>query len=206
MIKAVVFDMGGVVLPLDIQQSIRNFKEKAGFLDIENYLDPYHQKGFISDFEIGAIDEDEFYRQALIHCRPGTTAQTVEQCLNSLVLSINQDALKLFGELKGKYSLFILSNNNPISMRAFRSRLADAGLSIDDVFTGSFFSYKLKMLKPSEEIYRAMIKGTGFRPEEILFIDDSPLNIQYAQVLGIRTLLYITAENNLYERVVQCLD
>ena len=42
MIKAVVFDMGGVMLLLDSQRSIEAFKQKAGFNDIEEYLNVFH--------------------------------------------------------------------------------------------------------------------------------------------------------------------
>lgn len=205
MIKAVVFDMGGVVLPLDVQRGIINFKERAGFMDIENYLDPCHQKGFIKDLEEGRIDEDEFYREALLHCNSSATQEMIEECFNSLILGVNPDALRLFSELKGKYRLYVLSNNNPISMRAFRKLLAQSGMVMEDIFTDMFFSFKLKMLKPSTQIYEAMIKGTGVLPEEILFIDDSPLNIEFAARQGVRTLTYVTSENNLYERVMQAL-
>ena len=35
MIKAVIFDMGGVVIPLDMKRCIDNFRDKAGFKDID---------------------------------------------------------------------------------------------------------------------------------------------------------------------------
>jgi hypothetical protein len=61
MVKAVVFDMGGVLLRLDINKCIRALKEKAGFEDIEDYLNVYHQKGFVGELEAGNITADELY-------------------------------------------------------------------------------------------------------------------------------------------------
>ena len=54
MIKAIVFDMGGVLVDLDMQACIRAFKERAGFSDIEDILDCCHQKGIIASRTSGA--------------------------------------------------------------------------------------------------------------------------------------------------------
>lgn len=197
--------MGGVVIPLDLQRCINNFKQLAGLNDIENYLNPYHQKGFIGDLEEGRINEEQFYEESLKHCAPGTTKETVAYCFYSLIDGVNPDALRLFKELKENYKLYILSNNNPISMRAFVDMLGEAGMKMEDIFTDTYFSYQLKMLKPSDEFFLHAIKGTGLKPEEILFIDDSDKNTSAASALGIRTLLYIPEEHNLYRKVTEFL-
>ena len=49
MIKAVVFDMGGVILRLNVQRCIDSFKTEAGFTDIEDFINIYQQQGFIGD-------------------------------------------------------------------------------------------------------------------------------------------------------------
>lgn len=197
--------MGGVVIPLDLQRCIDNFKNKAGLMDIEDYLNPYHQKGFIGDLEEGRIDEDQFYVECQKHCPPGTSRETLAYCFYSLIDGVNPDAIRLFRELRENYKLYILSNNNPISMRAFVDMLAEEGLKLEDIFTDTYFSYQLKMLKPSDEFFLHAIRGTGVKPEEILFIDDSELNVRTAEALGIRTLLYVPQEHNLYRKVTEFL-
>ena len=188
MIKAIVFDMGGVIVRLDMDRCIRNFKELAGFEDIEEYLDRFHQKGFISDLEEGKTQPEDFYRECLKHSRPGTTVETAHYCFCSLLDGLEADSLELIRSLWGRYDLYVLSNNNPISRGYFREMMKKEGLDTEEVFTNEFYSYELKMLKPSREIYERVIEGVGRKPEEILFIDDARDNIEAASALGITTL------------------
>ena len=188
MIKAIVFDMGGVIVRLDMDTCIANFKELAGFEDIEEYLDRFHQKGFISDLEEGKTQPEEFYRECLKHSRPGTTLETVHYCFCSLLDGLEEDSLELIRSLRGRYDLYVLSNNNPISRGYFRDMMKASGLDTAEVFRKEFYSYEQKMLKPSREIYQRVIGEVGTKPEEILFIDDARDNIEAAQALGIKTL------------------
>ena len=188
MIKAIVFDMGGVIVRLNMDRCIRNFKELAGFEDIEDYLDRFHQKGFISDLEEGKTQPEDFYRECLKHSRPGTTVETAHYCFCSLLDGLEADSLELIRSLWGRYDLYVLSNNNPISRGYFREMMKKEGLDTEEVFTKEFYSYELKMLKPSREIYERVIEGVGRKPEEILFIDDARDNIEAASALGITTL------------------
>ena len=43
-------------------------------------------------------------------------------------------------------------------------------------------------MKPSPAIFHMMLEGQDALPEETLFIDDSPTNVQTAQSIGIHTL------------------
>ena len=190
MIKAVVFDMGGVIFRLNVPRCINNFKTKAGFMDIEDFINIYQQQGFIGEFEAGKIDEDGFYANCLAHSRPGTSRQTISECFCSLLDGTNEDAVELIRSIRGKYRLFLLSNNNPISLALLGEELAKKGLPIDETFEKKFCSFQLKMQKPGKEIYLKAIEGIGCDPSEILFIDDSPANLQTARELGIRTLQY----------------
>ena len=187
MIKAVVFDMGGIIVRLDMDTCIANFKQLAGFADIEDYLDRFHQKGFISDLEEGKTEPEDFYRECLKHSRPGTTMETVRYCFCSLLDGLEEDSLELIRSLRGRYPLYVLSNNNPISRAYFCEMLKKNGLDPAETFEKEFYSYELKMLKPSRKIYEKVIAEVGTKPEEILFIDDAKDNIEAAGALGITT-------------------
>ena len=186
MIKAVVFDMGGVVVDLDMELCIANFKEKAGFATIEEYLDPWHQKGFISDLEEGLIAPEDYDRECLLRSRPGTSAQTVRDCFCSLLTGLNPRTVGLIKSLRGRYPLYVLSNNNPITRAWFSELMRREGIA--DAFSKEFYSYEMKLLKPSREIYERVIEGIGRKPGEILVIDDSRSNAEAAEAMGITTL------------------
>ncbi|MBQ0077330.1 MAG: NAD-dependent DNA ligase LigA [Bacteroidales bacterium] len=190
MIKAIFFDMGGVLRDLDMERSRRNYRA-LGFSDIGEYLDPSHQKKFVGDFEHGDIDTDRFVELCLEHCNPGTTPQQVKDAfLSMLEPTVDREKMDYIKALKARgYDLFILSNNNPLASAQFVEKCTEAGLDYNGTFTDTFYSFKLKMMKPSEEIFRESIRRSGYAPAEILFIDDNPINTQAAEKLGIRTLL-----------------
>ncbi|MCQ2168213.1 MAG: HAD family phosphatase [Bacteroidales bacterium] len=190
MIKAVIFDIGGVLVNLNMDRCLRAFKERAGLEDIEEYLDMYHQRGFIKDLESGESTEEQFYASALSHCRPGTTAKTVAECFCELLDGVNDEKIELINRLKGHYDLYLLSNNNPISMRDIAELFKSLGIPFEETFKDLFISSEMKMLKPSAEIYREVIRRTGLQPGEILFIDDSMKNIDAALAQGIRAVFY----------------
>ncbi|MCQ2172830.1 MAG: HAD family phosphatase [Bacteroidales bacterium] len=191
MIKAVVFDMGGVLLNLDFDKCIKEFQERAGFMDIAGYLDTYHQKGFIGDLEGGVISEEEFYEECLRHCAPGTSKQVAYECFISLLVGLNKPLMEMLKRLRKDYRLYLLTNNNPLSRRAFDEMvLKEEGIRSDDIFTHQFYSYEMKLQKPCREIFEKTVEGIGCRPEEILFVDDSPANCAAAEEVGIKTLLY----------------
>lgn len=56
------------------------------------------------------------------------------------------------------------------------------------------WSYQLKMAKPAPAIYRYALERLGTQPEETLFIDDRPENVDTAIALGMKGLIFSTVE------------
>lgn len=204
MTKAIIFDMGGVLIDLHLDLCIKNFKAKAGYAEIEQILDACHQRGAICNLEDGSITEQQFYDEIIAHSNSGTTPAVVRECLCSLVGDVPADKASLLNELKDKYTLYILSNNNPITMVRSAEKFAEAGAPLS-IFKELFISSYMKLAKPSPEIYREAIRRIGLLPEEILFIDDSPKNVATACSMGINAVLFTPAEDDLRETVYKAI-
>jgi putative hydrolase of the HAD superfamily len=56
------------------------------------------------------------------------------------------------------------------------------------------WSYQLRMAKPDAAIYRYALERLETLPEETLFIDDRPENVDTAIALGMRGLIFSTVE------------
>lgn len=59
-----------------------------------------------------------------------------------------------------------------------------------DIFHRAFISTDMGMKKPDRNIYDAVIKELGCRPADAIFIDDNPDYIQGARQAGIDSILY----------------
>ena len=52
------------------------------------------------------------------------------------------------------------------------------------------WSYQVRLAKPDPAIYRILLARLGTRPEEILFLDDKPVNVETARRLGMKALVF----------------
>ena len=195
MIKAIVFDMGGVLIDLDPPACIKAFKDILGFNRISELLDPFHQKGIYGELEGGKLSTDEFRAAVLAESRPGSRPEDVDRCMDAMISGMEPYKGELLRELSRKYPLYLLSNNNEIARIRYHKLLEGLGVDWRTVFREEFCSYQMKMLKPSPEIFREAIRRIGLPPEEILFIDDSNTNVEAARSEGINAVLVPQGED-----------
>ena len=110
-------------------------------------------------------------------------------------------------ELKKKYRLLLLSNNNPIAWEGCKTlfREASGGIDIEEVFDKLYLSFQMNLSKPGEAIFNELLVKEGILPHESLFIDDAPKNIETAKKLGFNVLLY-NVEDDLCCKVAEILS
>lgn len=191
MIKAVVFDAGGVLVDLNLDDCRNAFKSVLGFEKIDILLDPCHQKGIYGDMEEGRISADEFVAEVLAESRPGSTPEMVKNCMCALLKGIRPSKVALLKSLAERgYDLYILSNNNEIAWTQFQRIFLDAGIPIDQTFRKSYLSCRMGVLKPDPAIFNMVIEDLGLEPGEILFVDDSERNATAACAAGMKGLHY----------------
>ena len=91
--------------------------------------------------------------------------------------------LELLQALKAKgYRLYLLSN------AATRQPIYWARTEASKLMNGALISAEVKLLKPDPQIYRTFLRKFALRPEECVFIDDTPINVEgalYENMAGI---------------------
>ena len=170
MVKAIVFDLGGVLIDLDFNRSVDSFRKILGYEKITEILDLYHQKGIYGDLEAGKLTADEFRAEILKDSRPGCVPADVDRAMAGLLVGMNPAKVDLLERLAEKYPIYGLSNNNEISVQRMHEIYEENGLDWQRVFKKEFISSRMKMLKPSREIFDAAAAEIDVAPEEILFI------------------------------------
>ena len=188
--KALIFDMGGVLVDLDMESCKRAFREELGFAEIDEILDPCHQKGMIGEMEGGTVTADEFREYVIGRSRPGVTSDDVDNAFFKILVGVEPYKFDLLKRLSKDYDIYMLSNNNPIAAKRASEMFAEGGFPRETSFRTCYLSYQMKMLKPSEEFYKAVIADIGLPAEEMLFIDDSKANVQASVDAGLPAVWY----------------
>lgn len=189
-IKAIIFDMGGVIVDLDIEDCKRAFKEYLGYYRIDELIDPCHQKGIYGDLEEGKISGDEFRSIVLQDSDPGALAENVDKAMWHILTGISPYKVEMLKRLSESYDLYLLSNNNPVCLPRAKAIFEDAGIPLEKIFRKCFYSFEMKALKPSETFYKAVVREIGIPAEQMFFIDDSQKNVDGAIAAGLPAVYY----------------
>lgn len=187
MIKNLIFDLGGVIIDVDVRNAMKRFAA-LGLEHPERFLDPYHQSGIFNDVEDGKIDAATFVDELgrLIGRRPDPAA--VARAWHGFAVGLSIAKLRYLDDLRRRgYKLYLLSNTNPFMMMWADSPAFSPELRpLSSYFDGMFLSYRMKCSKPGEEIFSRLIAETGINPAETLFVDDSQANVDAGLRHGLR--------------------
>ncbi len=161
----------------------KNFPELYGQLQ---------QTSLFDKWETGTITRAEFI-SALQQAAARYTSITEEQIINAwnaMLLDFPVRRLQILQQLRLYYDLFLLSNTNEVHEEAFNDILMRShGIpNIGVFFDKVYLSHRVGMRKPMKEIFERVLEDNGLKPEETLFIDDSPQHIEAAKEAGIQTI------------------
>lgn len=185
MIKDVVFDLGGVLVDLDIERCRAAFRG-LGMPAVADLINPCYPAEMIGKLEHGIITFHEACEEMRrLDCRPDISDEQIAWAYGEFLTGIPVEKLRQIDRLRSRgIRTWVLSNNNPASMEVIRKMFTADGKRMDDYFDGVFLSYEMHELKPGEAIFRKMIEASGMQPAETLFIDDGQRNIDSARRLG----------------------
>jgi len=187
-IKNIIFDLGGVILNLSVDSTLRKFAEHSN-LPVDKVIEIYHSRPEFLAYEKGEISNDEF-RTALREIFSITTLDTqMDECWNAMLGDIPRERIELLRDLKSKYKTYLLSNTNAIHLDCFTGIVKKQhGIeSLDPLFHKAYYSHLMKMRKPDPQIYEYVLKENGLKANETIFLDDNVANLKGAASVGIET-------------------
>ena len=190
--KNILFDLGGVLIDLDVRRTLDAFHALLPpSLDLHtasltaNSLLGGHDSELIDRYQTGDISTDEFIRAILSVCRPGTTAEQVREAWFAMLLGMPQERCQLLHQLAEQgYAIYVLSNINEMHVEWTLAHCPELQCA-----QRLFFSNEIHLAKPDPRCYELVLRETGIRPEETIYIDDLPANIEAGQSFGFQTLL-----------------
>tara|TARA_R110000737_G_scaffold98184_2_gene132448 strand:- start:28418 stop:29035 length:618 start_codon:yes stop_codon:yes gene_type:complete len=196
-VKAILFDLGGVLINLDYQKTIHAF-EKMGIENFDTLYSQAQQDDLFDDFETGKISSFHFINRILDLLPQGSNPNQVVSAWNAMILDFPMNRLDLLENLSKKYPICLLSNTNDLHMEKVRRELKKtSNKALEDFFNTIFLSQEIGLRKPTKEVFEYVSQKIGVSPEEILFIDDSIQHIESAKNIGFQTIhLTMPLENH----------
>ncbi len=183
-IKAVIFDMGGVILrtedPLPRQQLAQEYHFQ---------LNQFNESLFFSEesqlAEMGQVSEAQHWQNVLAgyHVPEGERQSFIGRFWSGD--RANKALIDLFGRLKGQYKVGLLSNAWDGARSTIQSQY-----NFLDVFDVSIFSAEVGLRKPDPRIYHLILDRLDVQPDEAVFIDDFPVNIEVARAVGLQAIRF----------------
>ncbi len=193
-LRNIIFDLGDVIIPIDMRAPIRNFAVLSGLTEDE-VGELWQQHGILAQYETGLIDDDAFRQhvRSLLKNRsnaPESWAdEVIDTAWNTVLLDIPLERLERIKQLQGGYRLFLLSNTSAIHIRQVNRMLVTMGQpALEALFERVYYSYDVRLMKPSPAIYQHVLQDAGLVAEETAFLDDNSANIASAAALGIRAV------------------
>ena len=136
------------------------------------------------------MSAEEFRRIVLAESHPGSTDEDVDVAMSKILVGIAPYKAELLKKMKEGYDLYMLSNNNAICLPYSSAMFTEAGVPLATTFIRCFMSFEMKALKPSADFYKRVIAEIGRPSEELLFIDDSQVNVDAAIAAGLPSVYY----------------
>lgn len=188
MTKNIIFDFGNVL----VEYNIKEFMAKKGMNPemIKRILKASIMGPYWDEFDRGAISEEEAIAGFL------SIDPEIEKELHIVfdniegMLTMRDFATPWIKELKAAgYNIYYLSN---YSKKAF-DECADS-VEFIKYMDGGIMSHQVLMVKPNPEIYKLLINKYDLNPEECVFIDDTPANVEVARSLGMKGIVFTTKD------------
>lgn len=187
-VKNIIFDLGGVLLNLDVAQT-RDAFIKLGLKQIDELFRIGHADSFFKEYEVGAITDEKFVEKARQLCLAGTTANQVIDAWNVMLLDFPAERVQFLKQLKQKYRIFLFSNTNAIHLKAFHKSYRDVyGTDMDDLFEIAWYSHVINQRKPDVAVFEYVINDGKLNAAETLFIDDALVNVEGARKAGLQAV------------------
>jgi len=120
-IKAIIFDLGAVILNINYQNTIDAFS-KLGVKNASGFYSKKVQANLFNQIETGDITAEKFLSKLQKETNNASINQ-VSKAWNAMLLDLPENRLAVIQSLKKEYSIYLLSNTNAIHIEAFKKKI-----------------------------------------------------------------------------------
>lgn len=143
----------------------------------------------VREYSVGAITTTEFYEAVIRELDISMSFEDFFQAWNCTFVPEPILPERIIKSLSEKYKLLVLSDTNEMHFDYIKENFP-----ILDYIDDFILSHKVNVVKPSAEIFQAVVKIAGCKPEECFFVDDLQVNVEGAKRFGLNAMQFISAE------------
>jgi putative hydrolase of the HAD superfamily len=192
-IKAVFFDLGGVILRTEYQAPRQHLAESFGmdYDDIDKIVFGGEPNGSAARASVGEITEEQHWQNVMKTLK--LPASEYERVRDEFFAGdvIDREIVEFLRSIKPEYKTGLISN----AWSGLRNYIVRE--KFDDAFHHMVISAEVKAAKPSAKIYHIALEQLGVSPNEAVFVDDVWENIQACEKVGMKGILFKSAESTL---------
>jgi len=178
-IRALLFDLGGVLVDIDWDRAFSHWARHAGAdareLRGRFSFDPHYER-----HERGEIDARAYYDSLRGSLGVDLPHEVFDAGWKSIFPRAVEPTIALLRELHGRIPLYLFSNTNVAHRDAWATQFAAALEPFDRLFT----SCEIGARKPEPAAFRHVAREIGVPLESILFFDDTEENVRGARAVG----------------------
>ena len=189
MAKAIIFDLGNVLLPIDLGLTYEAFAAHSSFRAIEIEKKILENQLWVP-YESGLQSDEEFRAFLCEHLSLNCTDSEFYEAFSALLLDFHHGVYDWVESLTSSFQLYLLSNTSSIHAKRFTQvKLGPEGQNLFSLFNRVYYSFEMGLVKPNPLIYQQVLEENLLNASDALFFDDNVANINSANLLGIQSFL-----------------
>src|SRR5687767_3537420 len=189
-IKAVFFDLGGVIVRTEFQAPRQQLADKLG-MDYEDLSKIVFDSDSGLKASMGEIAADDHWASIVQRLkRPASELSRIRDEFFAGDI-VDRTLIEYIRSLRGNYKTGLISNAWS-DLRDFVVRE-----KFDDAFDKMIISAEVGAMKPEPKIFQIALEQFGVKPKEAIFVDDFYINIEGCEKVGMKGIHFKDAESTL---------
>ncbi len=185
-VRFMLFDLGNVLVHIHPSA----FTRKLGIGD--NHANEEYRTGIVSlvrKYESGTMTTAEYLQGLRNLFDSRYSANELRQAMIAVIGEPVTGMESIVRQVGARMPVALVSNTNELHFEYSLQSVPAVGLMSD-----YFLSYKLQVMKPDPAYYSGVLKKLRAKPEEVIFIDDLPENVEGASMAGMQGVLFTGAK------------
>lgn len=182
-IKALLFDLGGVVIDIDIERMLRHWLPHSA-LDLAQMRERLHPDDPYRRHERGEIEGPAYMTHLAEVFELDADIDTIANGWNAMLVDQVNPTLDLVEAVRGRIPCHVFSNTSALHRAVWARRFP----RITQLFDQLFLSFEIGMRKPDRAAFAKVTGAIGVDPASVLFFDDLAENVEGARAAGLKAI------------------